>query len=124
MRVTNGDIWAAREPLAELVKEVLPVKTAYWLAKLARKVAEHARDIEAVRVRLIREHGSADEKGNILVSPESEAWPAFAAAFNELMAEQVELEGLPMEKIALPSDNGLCVSAASLLALDAFLEVT
>lgn len=123
MQATNGDIWNAREALSELLKEKLPVKTAYWLAKLARKASEHLRDIDLMRVKLIREHGTADEKGNTEVKRDSEQWPAFEVAFNELMAETVELEGLPMEKITLPSDNGLCISAATLMVLEPFVEV-
>ena len=123
MRATNAEIWQAKAALDEMLKERLPVKTAYWLAKLARKVSEQIRDIDAVRIKLIKDYGSTDEAGTVSVSRTSERWPEFEAEFNELMAEVVEFEGLPMEKISLPSDNGLCVSAATLLALEPFVAV-
>ena len=123
MRATNAEIWQAKAALDEMLKERLPVKTAYWLAKLARKASEQIRDIDAGRVKLIKDYGSTDEAGTVSVSRTSERWPEFEAEFNELMAEVVEFEGLPMEKISLPSDNGLCVSAATLLALEPFVAV-
>lgn len=123
MQVSNADIWNARAAFDELLKERLPVKTAYWLAKLARKVGEQARDIETVRVKLVKDYGQPDEQGNVMVAPDSPQWVPFTTAYGELMAETVELEGLPAEKLLLPSDNGLHVSAATLLALEPFVEV-
>lgn len=123
MRVTNGDIFMAKTALQELIQEPLPVKTAYWLTKLVRKAQEQLRDVEAVRIKLVKELGAADEAGNYTVPRDSENWQAFESAYNELMSETVEIEGLPMEKITLPSNNGLCVSAATLLALDPFINV-
>lgn len=129
MQATNGEIWNAKAALQELIKEVLPVKTAYWLTKLVRKADEQLRDIEAVRVKLMNQYGQRGEDGNLVADahnnvvmiPENQA--AFATTFNELLSETVEVEGLPMEKILLPSDNGLCISAATLLALEPFVEV-
>lgn len=121
MRVSNGDIWQARESIGDLLKEKLPVKTAYWLAKLGRKVSEHVRDIEAVRVKLIHEYGTKDEQGNVRIPAESPELAKFLAAFGELMDETVEIEGI--DRITLPTDNGLTITPAALMALEPFVEV-
>lgn len=121
MKVKNGDIWQAREPLQGLLKEAWPVKTAYWLAKLARKIGEHHRDIDQTRVKLIQQYGTANEQGSIEVKAGDENWERFAAEFNELMDVEVELENI--DKIVLPNAEGVAVTPAAMLLLEPFVEV-
>lgn len=121
MRVSNGDIWQAREAIGDLVKEKLPVKTSYWLAKLGRKVNEHIRDIEAVRVKLVHEYGTKDEQGNVSIPAGMPEVAKFLAAFGELMDETVEIEGI--DRITLPTNTGLTITPAALMALEPFVEV-
>ena len=119
MQVENGVIFQAREPLAELLKERLPIKTAYWLTRLAKQVNEHYATIEDLRVRLITEYGTANGNKQVSVTPDNPKWPEFVAAFNELMAEQTEIT---VPKVKLPPD-GLQVTPATLMALEEFIEV-
>jgi len=120
MQVSNGDIWQAQPALGELLKEKLPVKTAYWLAKLGRKLGERYRDISQVHDKIIQQYGEPNDKGNIEVKPDSPHRAECIAAITELMETE---EDFPIDKITLPSDNGLCVSAATLLVLEPFVEV-
>lgn len=133
MRVSNGQIWQAGPALAELLQEDwIPVKPHYWLSKLARKVGEHLRDIEAVRITLFQRYGETAEDGKqIQVRKDSEHWAAFEDAHNELMDEQVELD-VNVIKIALPDDDGKpckhCghkrhMDGGKLLALEPFVEI-
>lgn len=119
MQVSNMEVWQAREPLQTLLSEPWPVKTAYWLAKLARKIGDQYAVIDQVRVKLITQHGTQNETGQIAISPESPNWPQFAAEFNDLMAITVEI---PLNRIVLPDANGLTISPAALLALEPFVS--
>jgi hypothetical protein len=118
MKVTNLDIWQAREPLQTLLEERWPVKTAYWLAKLARKLNEQRATIEAVRVKLVKQYGEQDERGQMQVKPDSPLWAAFACEFNDLLALEVEIDG---EAVALPEVEGLTLKPETLLVLEPFV---
>ncbi len=121
MQVTNGDIWQARAPLQELLAERWPVKTAYWLARLATQFDKHFPVIEQVRIGLIRQYGEELEGGNrIEVSPNSPKHAEFKKDLGELFDVEVELWG---EKIVLPDVEGIKLAPAVLMALEPFVEV-
>jgi len=120
MKVTNGDIFNAREALQTLMKERLPVKVSYWLARLARKLNDQLTIIEEVRQGLVKQYGEPDEKGeNIQIQPGSKNMGPFLADLNELMGQEVELDS---DIIKLPGD-GFSIEPSVLLALDKFIEV-
>lgn len=119
MLVTNGDVWQAVGPLGKLCAEPWPVKTAYRLAKLARKLSEHHRDIDQVRVGLIKQHGE-ETNGEFRMNPESPTWDTFAGAFNELMAEETEIDWGPVE---LPNNGGISLKPEILIPLMPFVTV-
>ena len=133
MKLTNGDIFTAREPLQGLLGEKFPVRTAYGLAKLSSKLNEQLRVIEEVRNGLIKKYGERDDKGNFSVKQDSENWVKFVEEFNELMAQEVELV---LEKVKLPEkvaatcdkcnhnmDKMLEIEPSILVALEKFIEV-
>lgn len=120
MKVSNGDIWQAVPALAELCKEPWPVKTAYWLAKLSRKLGGHHRDIDQVRVQLIVRYGQVDERGQTTVVKDGPSWPEFERSFNELMVEDVEID---VQSVKLPANEGFPLKPAILIPLLPFVEV-
>ena len=133
MKVTNGDIFTAREPLRKLLAEKFPVKTAYGLAKLVGKLEPQLKVIEEVRNGLIKKYGEADDKGNTSVKPDGESWVKFVAEFNELMVQEDECV---IDKVKIPEkvagtcdkchhnmDVVLQIDANTLIALDKFIEV-
>lgn len=120
MQVSNLEVWEAQAALPKLLGETWPVKTAFALARLSRRIKEPHTDIEQVRRQLIMQYGDKDEQGNVTVKPNGEQWPAFVKAHNELMAETVEVD---VERITLPSDNGAHVTPQALMALEPFLDV-
>ncbi len=122
MQVTNGDIWQARGALQTLLSEKWPVKTAYWLAKLARKLNDQYGVVDEVRVKLVRQYGT-ESNGQFSIAPDSPQWEQFATEMNELMLVEVEI---PIEKIVLPTSDkpdAPQVQPATLMALDPFVEV-
>lgn len=123
MKVRNQDIWEAKGALPDLLVEHWPVKTAYWLAKLARKVGEQYTLVDEVRSKLIQQYGTDEGNGRWSIKPDSDHWQQFVGEMNELL--QVEVE-IPIEPIALPDLDGPSapkIKPSTLLALEAFVEV-
>ena len=133
MKLTNGDIWGAQEPLRKLIVRPFPVLVSYKLSKLVMKLAEQLKIIEEVRTGLVKKYGEPDERGNHQVKPDSDAFAKFVAEFNELMAQEVEVV---VDKVKLPEkiaatcdkcshnmDKPLEIEPQTLMALDKFIEV-
>jgi len=101
MKLTNGEIYRAREPFAELMRQKLPLRAAYGLAQLASKLGEQMRVIEEVRSGLIRTHGKPDPDNpkQIRVAPDSENFSKFMGEMNELFSQEVEIV---FSKVELP----------------------
>ena len=134
MKLTNGDIFTAKEPLQVLLEQRFPVRTAYGLAKLSSKLNEQLKVIDKVRNGLINQYGVKDDKGGMSVKPDSPDWEKFAGEFNELMAQEVEVV---IEKVKLPErvaatcdachhnmDRLLEIEPKILLQLEKFIEVS
>jgi len=133
VKLTNGDIWGAQEPLKKLVEQKFPVMVSYKLAKLVTKLNEQFKVIEEVRNGLIKKYGETDDKGTISVKQEGEGWTKFVEEFNELMSQEVEVV---IEKVKLPEkvaatcdkcnhnmDKPFEIEPNILISLDKFVEV-
>jgi hypothetical protein len=120
VKVTNGAIYEAKEPLAGLLKERLPVKTSYWLTKMARQIGQHYSDIHETRMKLFAEYGDETRPGYFEVKAGSPRMAEFLAAQAELMAVEVELA---QDKVKIVATDDLKVSAETLLALEDFVEI-
>jgi len=133
VKLTNKDIFVAREPLQKLLGEKFPVKISYGLAKLAKKLNDQLEVIEEVRQSLIKKYGESNEKGQMEVKQDGENWGKFIEEFNELMAQEVEIV---LGKVKLPEkvastcdkcnhsmDKSYEIEPALLMALDKFVEV-
>ena len=132
MKLKNGEIFGAAQPLSKLMDEKFPVKTSLGLAKLANKLNEELKSIEEVRQGLIKRYG-AEEDGQLKVDPKSDNFPAFMEALNELFDQEVEVV---FEKVKLPEkvaatcdkcshnmDKMLEIEPSILVALEKFVDV-
>jgi len=120
VKLTNGEIFNAREPLQKLIGEKFPVKVSYGLAKLASKLDAQLQVIEKVRQGLIQTYGEKDPDNptQIRVTPQSEKFPKFAEEYGELMSQEVEIV---FDVVTLP--DTLEVEPATLMALDKFVKI-
>jgi len=120
VKLTNGEIFNAREPLEKLIQEKMPVKVSYGLAKLAAKLNDQLQVVEKVRQGLIQTYGEKDPDNpmQIRVDPQSEGFPKFAEEYGELMTQETEIV---IEVVTLP--DTLEVEPATLMALDKFVKV-
>uniref|UniRef100_A0A6M3XLD4 Uncharacterized protein n=1 Tax=viral metagenome TaxID=1070528 RepID=A0A6M3XLD4_9ZZZZ len=118
MKLTNGDIYNARESLMALLEEKMPVAISFKVAKLANKFNVELKTIEDVKNGLIKKYGKPDEKGRVSVPQDSPEFDKFVEEFNELMEQTVEMV---VDKIKLSED--LSIEPKTLMALEKFVEV-
>ena len=120
MKLTNGEIFNAKEPLQQLIKEKFPVKVSYGLAKLASKLDAQLQVIEKVRQGLIQTYGETDPDNprQIRVDPQSEGFPKFAEELGELMTQEIEIV---FDVVTLP--DTLEIEPKVLMALEKFVKV-
>lgn len=125
MKLANGDIFNAREPLQKLMEEKLPVKIAYGLAKLGSTLNGQFQIIEQVRNGLIQTYGAEDPENpqQWKVEPGSEKGKKFIKEMDELFVQEVEV---PIVMVALPEmvdGVALQVEPQVLMALEKFITV-
>jgi hypothetical protein len=134
MKVTNGTIFSAREPLRILLGQKFPVMVSYKLAKMAHVVQDQLHIITETRNALIEKHGTKEKgKPGKTVPPNTPAMEAFSKELAELLELEVELK---IEKVKLPEkvaatcdkchhnmDRPLEIEPSILLALEDFIEV-
>jgi len=120
VKLTNGEIFNAKEPLDKLLSEKLPVKTSYGLAKLAAKLNDQLQVIEKVRNGLIQTYGEQDPDNPMQtrVLPQSGGFPKFMGELGELMNQEVEIV---FDVVTLP--DTLEVEPSVLMALDKFIKI-
>lgn len=134
MKLTNGEIFNAKEPLVKLIQEKLPVKASYGLAKLAAKLDAQLGVIEKVRQGLVQTYGEKDPENpmQIRVTPTLERkdktgkstfepnpkFPKFAEEMGELMTQEVEIV---FDVVTLP--DTLEIEPYILMALVKFVKV-
>ena len=133
MKLTNGEIFQAKDPLQSLMEIKLPVRVSYDIAKLAIKLNDKLRAIEETKNGLIKKYGEPGEKGQIVVKPESENFIHFVNEMGELMLVEEEVV---FTKIKLPGkvtstcdkcshnmDKNLEIEPKTLMSLEKFIEV-
>lgn len=135
MRLTNGEIFNAKEPLSKLMVQKFPVKVAYGLAMLASKLNSQLKVIDEVRTGLIKTYGKPDPDNpkQIRILPEDKNFAKFVGEMNELLSQEVEIV---LDKVELPEkvaatcdkcghnmDKHLELEPQVLVALSKFMDV-
>lgn len=122
MKLTNGEIFNAKEPLEKLLGEKPPFEISYGLALLAAKLNDQLGVIGKVRQGLIETYGKKDKDNpmQIRVDPQSEGFSKFMSEMGELMAKEVEIV---FEVVEIPSDVELKIEPSILLALLKFIKM-
>lgn len=120
MKLNNGEILNAKEPLEELIKQKFPVRTALALLKLARKLDEVLIPAQEVRNGLIKTYGSPNKANPAMIEvrPDSEGFVKYCEELGELLAIEVEIV---LKPVAIPETSE--VSPAAMMALERFITV-
>lgn len=117
MKIKISDLLSAHGPALALADKPLSVKTSFALARQLRAIKTELETYDAERLKLCKRYGKLDEKSKRYVF-EEEKQAEFEAAYNELVAQEVEL---PEDKLTLENEE-IKLSANDLIALEALIE--
>ena len=117
MKLTAGEVYQAYQSVQELAKEKLPVKAAYWLNRMLRKLEPEFKTIDDQRNELIKKHGTTQDDGSTQVMNGS--LPAFMSDFQSVLATEIEVD-CPTVKLELLGDGE--IAGGALVPLDKFIE--
>ena len=120
MKVTNREIYDARQPLGELITKEIPMRVAYQVLELADIFDAQLKKTEVIRKKLITQYGEPDPTtpGQFFVNQKSDKYPKFSEEMEELMDIEIEINWKPL---AIP--DTLQISHFSLKALKRFIRV-
>ncbi len=123
MKLTNGELYALREPFQEILKVTLPVLVSYKLAKLNIKITEELKVLDQTRDGLVKKNRT---EGQTDLKSTDAGWAPFVTEMNELLTVEVELELPGNTKIKIPAKVGekdVEIAGGVLAALDKIVEV-
>lgn len=104
----------------KLAAQIVPLKTAFKLKGVAARIQEEVRKFEEVRQLALKQYGSKDENGELIVDEngnvkfEKENLEAFARELNELGSTEVDIGTLSLEELG----DKTSLTTDDLIALD------
>jgi hypothetical protein len=123
--VQLGDLEGVLRGLGSIMYQKVPVKTAYRLSRLVKKLQDEHKNYEELRLRLCTEHCKKDEAGKPIVENGKftglDEQEVFRKAFEELRSLTIEVDFEPMTSAFL-EEIGVTLSGADVLALGEFLS--
>ncbi len=122
MKITNAELMNVKEPLQELAKVKLPVKTSLEVLKLIQKLNEFLVPAEQVQNNLIKQYGhpeaDAPNSGRAVILPGDENYRKFIEELAELVGQENEIV---FTKVKLPET--LEIEPSALMALEKFIRI-
>ena len=109
MKITLKEIKLAEAPLTKFVEQTIPIKLAYNLGKLVRVMQQELRQIEAARVKLVKQYGTESSADVIEVKPEN--LQQFNEEWTQLLETEIDLDFEPISSNLL---NSLDIQMTSL----------
>jgi hypothetical protein len=119
MNATLNELQRGFISLSKLANQDLPLKTGYWLGRIAKAAEAEMKTLEDARIKLVKRLGNEDAEGNYTIPADS--MEAFSKEINELLEESIELPGERIKLDSLP--DGVKLSAIDLINLDWLFDV-
>jgi hypothetical protein len=127
MKLKAGEIKIINEGLKEILLKELPVKPAYWLARIAMKLETEIKTFEQARMGLINKYSNKDEKGNPAIKKTKDGQSqfditdveGFEKEFNELNSQEIEIDIKPIKLADLGELN---IKPVTLARLEKIIE--
>lgn len=120
MTVTVGQAVAADHALKSVLRERLPIKTAYLAGRLAKALASDVTTFFERRAVAVKEHGRQVNDTDWTIEIGMPGYPAFKAEMDELLAVEVDIQARPLPWML--GDEDAKVAGADLMALEPFME--
>ena len=118
MKIKLFKIWDSIEDLKEIQTLRMCVQKAYALQKLITAVQMVLNVANKERLAILEEYGEANEAGVYSVSPDSDMFPAFAANFQAVLDEDVEIDEIEGAQLTLADLEGNRVKPSIFKSLD------
>lgn len=119
MKLTLNELQRGFVSLGKLANQDLPLKTGYWLGRIAKAAEGEMKTLEDSRIKLVKRLGVEDAEGNYSIKPDS--MEDFSREMGELLEVSIELPGDKIKLESLP--DGVKLSAIDLINLDWLFEV-
>jgi hypothetical protein len=107
MKLKAGEIRKIGDGLKEILDKELPVKPAYWLARIATKLESEGTAFEKARISLVTKHAKKDKDGKPEVMKDKNGKPtnqfnipdmeAFNKEYLELANQEIDLDINPIK---------------------------
>lgn len=121
MKIKLGQLNPIIEGLNQLMVEKLPIKVAYSISKVAKKIQEEAKTYEENRKVLLERYCDRDKEDKPIIENDHYVITdkAFATELNELNEVTIDIE---FKTISLNSLEGLVISPMTMYVLEMFIE--
>ena len=115
MKIKAGEVKIINEGLKGILDIELPVKPAYWLARILNKMNQEAEPFEKARVNLVLKHAKKDKDGKPIFVKDAEGKPTndidivdigeFNKEFLVLANEEFEIDFKPIKLAELEGET-------------------
>ena len=123
VNINLGELREIVEGLNEVLNKELPIKPAYWLGKLAKKIQKEFAELEENRMKLVQKYARKGENGQPLVENNKFLFAdqgSFDLQYKELIETDIEIDFIP---IALDKLGDVKLSPIAMIGLEKFLAV-
>jgi len=118
MNVKLADIFMSKDALQKLLQSDLPVKTAFRISRIAKKINDVFNDIEEQRIKLVNKLGEVQEGSDEIKVPPDKL-KEFHAELSSLLEEEIELD---IEKIKLSELGDIKLRPVEIASLEYLIE--
>jgi len=123
VNIKLGELRTIIEGINEILGKELPIKSAYWLGKLAKKIQKEFAELEENRIKLVQKYVLRDESDNPVIENDKFIFSdtnSFNAQFSELLETDVEIDFTPLEVEKL---GDVKLSPIAMIGLEKFLVI-
>jgi hypothetical protein len=104
MKISLKEIKLAEAPLTKFIEQTIPIKLAYRLGKLIRLMQQELQQIEASRIKLVKQYGTENE-GSSTIEVKPESMQQFNEEWLELLDTQADIDFEPIDAAVLDELN-------------------
>jgi len=130
MKIKAGEVKIINEGLRGILDIELPVKPAYWLARILTKMNQEAEPFEKARVNLVMKHAKKDKDGKPMFIKDKDGKPTndidvadigeFNKEFSVLAEEEFDIDIKP---IKLEDLGDIKIKPVILAKLEKIIEI-
>lgn len=123
MKIQLSELLEVEKPLSELINQELPIRIAYHLSKLVKKVGSELKDFYDARDRLIMKLGCENDQGQFSINIEDKTvLEQFHNEINSLVNVEVDLYNFEPISISEFDKVDIKISPIQMATLNKFFK--